>query len=110
MERGLIESAASVVSLLVIFGLPAELIAAIVGLPVFLAYRRLHISSWIAYAIGGALISQVPMIIFAYTGTLYFLTGESGVTHGLRQALPLALVCGVSSALFFRWLMGRREP
>jgi hypothetical protein len=109
MNHGLVESAASVVSMLVAFGLPAELLAALVGFPVFLAYRRLRISSWIWYALGGALISLIPMVIFAYSGTLYFLTGESGATRGLRQALPLALVCGVSSGLFFRWLVGHQE-
>jgi uncharacterized membrane protein len=109
LNRGLFESAASLVSILVLFGLPAELIAATLGFPVYLAYRRFQISSWISYAIGGALISQIPMIIFAYTGTLYFLTGQPAVTRGLRQALPLALLCGASSGLFFRWLVARRE-
>jgi hypothetical protein len=79
------------------------------SVPLFLTYRRFQISSWIPYAAGGAVISQVPMVIFAYTGTLEFLTGQAGIAGGLRAALPLALLCGVTSALVFRWLVGPRE-
>jgi hypothetical protein len=108
-NRGASEGITPVISLFFIFGLPAELLTVVLGIPLFLAYRRFRISSWAAYALGGAVLSQVPMVIFACTGTLYFLTGQAGVAQGLRQALPLAVLCGVSSALVFRKLAGPQE-
>jgi len=52
-SHGGFELLTSLCSTFIIFGVPAELTAIVLGLPCWLLYRRLGISSPIAYALGG---------------------------------------------------------
>jgi CDP-diglyceride synthetase len=101
ISHGGFELLMSLCSTFLIFGVPAELTAVVLGLPCWLIYRRFRISSPVAYALGGALISQIVMFLLLLTGSLLFLTGREGLA-GIWQGLPLSLLCGVASALLFR--------
>jgi hypothetical protein len=108
INRGTREVIGQIVSLIVGYGVPAELVTVIFGIPLYFVYLQKHVTSWIAYAMAGAVISQIPMIVFAFTGTLLFLTGEAAKGKAWLQALPLSLLCGVLSSLTFWWLIGRK--
>ena len=95
-----------VLSTILAYGIPAEVVGFLVGIPLFLIYRRAKISSPYAYALGGAAISQVPIALFMLTGTLFVLTGQAAMPKAWLSALPLSLACGALSALVFRQLSG----
>ena len=93
----------------VAYGLAALVVTILLGIPAFLLYRRLKITSWSAYALGGAIVSQIAAIILAVTGTLYFLTGQPEKPHAWLDATPAFLLCGISSAIVFRWIIRPQE-
>ena len=81
-----------VISLLIIYGLFAAVVSALLGAPMYFLYRRLGWQSWLAFAIGGALIGCATAIIL--------------VVLGLASSTPiLAAYCsaaGLLSSLAFR--------
>ena len=91
-----------------VYGMASEVFAFVLGLPTFLLFRRLHLGSWLLYAVGGAAISTVACVALSLTGTLYFFTGQSSKIHACADSLPLFLLCGAVSSLLF-WRMVRSE-
>jgi hypothetical protein len=89
----------------VVYGMVSEIAALLFGLPAFLLYRNMHVTSWLLYGIGGAFIAAATSALLAAAGTLYFFTGQPAKTHAWVDSLPLLLVCGVVSALVFRAMM-----
>jgi hypothetical protein len=85
-----------------LYGVAAEIAVAIFGIPAFVLFRKFHITSWLWYSLGGAVISQLVNICLAMTGTLYFLTGQPSKLQACKDAVIPFFLCGVLSALLFR--------
>jgi hypothetical protein len=106
-QHGAMDIVRSTLSGLVVYGLSAEAAALVLGLPIYLFVRRTRSSSWLSYALIGGLISQMVNLLLAELGTLYFLTGRASKMQGFFDAVPVFLLCGISSALAFRALNGQ---
>jgi hypothetical protein len=77
--------------LLVLYGLFCYVATAMLGVPLFFAYRRLRISSPAFYALGGAIIGVVFSLILLLTGY--------GVSQGVAVRVPDVIVCAVAGGL-----------
>ena len=105
LDHGFIDLLRSTFGGVVVYGVVAEIAALLMGIPAFLLYRKMHVTSWLLFGIGGAFISAITSALLAAAGTLYFFTGQPEKTHAWVDSLPLLLLCGVVSALVFRAMM-----
>ena len=85
-----------VISLLIIYGLFGAVVSALLGAPMYFLYRRLGWQSWLAFAIGGALIGCATAIILDVLGMAMFLASSTPILAAYCSA------AGLLSSLAFR--------
>lgn len=88
----------------------AYVAALILGLPIFVLFGYLRISSSWAYGLGGIAMAASAMLLLAITGGALFLTGIASPLIAFLHGLPIPALCGFGSALlFWRIVNGRRQ-
>jgi predicted Abi (CAAX) family protease len=105
LDHGFIDLLRNAFGGVVVYGVVSEIAAVLLGVPAFLLYRKMQVTSWLLYGIGGAFISAITSALLAGAGTLYFFTGQPEKIHAWEDSLPLLLLCGIVSALVFRAMM-----
>ena len=86
----------------------AYLAALVFGVPCFLLFRRLRLSSLMAHAVGGTLISVAAMLVLFLIGATQFLTQRIGLVS-FASSLPVPILCGIVSSAVF-WMLIRGGP
>jgi len=90
--------------LVLLYGTFCYVATLVLGVPLFFAYRRFHITSSISYAVGGAGIGLVFCAILLYTGY-----GSGQVTTGRIPDLGACAIAGALAGLAFRWMVEWRK-